>query len=499
MSEALDILPPEPLEAAFDAQDLKRRSVHGSLLTMGSQALKMVLKFGSAVVVARLLSPAEFGLVAMVSPILGFLSTFNDLGFGQAIVQSPSIYRRALSALFWRNLLVSFGLALLLAAISPFVGRMYHEPRTVGILVSLGLALVLTTLGLVPSALLKREMRFGPLAIVDVGSMIVGSAVTIGTALAGFGYWSLVVGQLSSSFAGMVMAFVFTRWWPSLDFTDEKLSEYFRFGANLTLTNVATYFSMTADNIIVGAVAGKVQLGLYDRSYNLTVQPLNQLLSPINQVSIPLLSRLQDKEELFRSSYRHMLRMAMTLTMPAMLLCVVLAQPLLNVMLGPKWHAAAPIFAWVCFGGITAPLFSSTGWVFTTQNRTGEQMRFSMVTALISIASFALGVHWGARGVAAFSAVSFTFLQVPLMVYIMTRQGVIRVGDVVRTMVPFFITDILVAIPLYFLRHTTGLPAMLGIGALTYVLFIGCLLVLPGRREFLNMLLSLRSTLQRRV
>lgn len=499
MSEALDILPAEPLETAFDAQDLKRRSVHGSLLTMGAQGCKMVLKFGSAIVVARLLSPAEFGLVAMVSPILGFLSTFNDLGFGQAIVQTPSLYPRALSALFWRNLLVSCGLALLLAAISPLVGHLYHEPRTTGILVALGLALVLTTLGLVPSALLKREMRFGPLAIMDVGSMIIASLVTIGTALAGFGYWSLVIGQLSSSLAGMTMAFLFTRWWPSFYFTDEKLSEYFRFGANLTLVNVATYFSMTADNIIVGAVAGKVQLGLYDRSYNLTLQPLNQLLSPINQVSVPLLSRLQDKEELFRSSYRHMLRMAMTLTMPAMLFCVLLAQPLLDVLLGPKWHAAAPIFAWVCFGGIIAPLFSSTGWVFTTQNRTGEQMRFSIATALISIVSFALGVHWGARGVAAVSAISFTFIQVPLMVYVMTRRGVVRVADVAGTLTPFFMADALVAVPLFLLRHSTGLPALVGIGALTYVLFIGCLLLLPGRREFLNMLLSLRSTLQRRA
>lgn len=499
MSEALDIVPNEPLETAFDAQDLKRRSVHGSLLTMGSQTLKMVLKFGSAVVVARLLSPAEFGLVAMVSPILGFLSTFNDLGFGQAIVQSPSIYRRALSALFWRNLLVSTGLALLLAAISPLVGRMYHEPRTVGILISLGLALVLTTLGLVPSALLKREMRFGPLAVMDLSSVVVGSAVTIGSALAGFGYWSLVVGQLCSSFAGMIVAFISTRWWPSLDFTDEKLKEYFRFGANLTLVNVATYFSMTADNIIVGAVAGKVQLGLYDRSYNLTVQPLNQLLSPINQVSIPLLSRLQDKEELFRSSYCHMLRMAMTLTMPAMLLCIVLAKPLLSVLLGAKWLAAAPIFAWVCFGGLTAPLFSSTGWVFTTQDRTGEQMRFSIATAVISIASFLAGVHWGAVGVAACSSMSFTFLQVPLMVYVMTRRGLVRISDVSRTMLPFFLADILVAIPLYLLRHATKLPALLGIGAMTYVLFVLCLAVLPGRRDFLKMLFSLRSTLQRRA
>src|ERR1700760_4430051 len=127
-----------------------------------------------------------------------------------------------------------------------------------------------------------------------------------------------------------------------------------RFGANLTLGKVATYFSMTADNMIVGARSGKVQLGLYDRSYMLTVGPLNQLLAPVSQISVPLLSRLQDKPELYKTSYNHMLRMALALTMPAMLFCVMMSNKLVPLILGPKWTLAAPIFRWVCFGGLIA-------------------------------------------------------------------------------------------------------------------------------------------------
>ncbi|ADW71496.1 lipopolysaccharide biosynthesis protein [Granulicella tundricola] len=489
-------VPPETLKSTFDAQELKKRSVQGGLLVMGAQAAKFVIKFGSAIVVARLLTPADFGMVAMVSPILGFLSTFNDLGFGQAIVQSPDITKEQISALFWRNMLISAGLAILLSLIAPLASKLYHEPRTTPLLMAMGGMLILATLGLVPNALLKREMRFGPLSAIDVAGLLIGTGVTIAAAAKGFSYWSLVIGQVATSLAGLVLAFMYTRWIPTRTLKAEKLGAFMRFGANLTLVNVATYFSMTADNMIVGAVSGKVQLGLYDRSYTLTIGPLNQLLSPISQVSVPLLSRLQDKPELYKTSYKHMLRIALTLTMPAMLFCVMTAKHLVPLMLGPKWTLAAPIFAWVCFGGLIAPLFSSTGWIFSTQNRTDEQMKASVATAFISIISFAIGVHWGAVGVACVSSLSFTFIQMPLMLYVMTRKGVITLPDVVQTLIPFIITTLLVAIPLYWMRSAWTLPQMVGLLLLSYSLFVVLLMMLPGGRDFVKMLRNIRGTLR---
>ena len=470
--------------------------MHGGLLTLGAQALKFVSKFGSAVVVAHLLTPADFGMVAMVSPILGFLGTFNDLGFGQAIVQTPDITRDQISALFWRNLLMSVGLAALLSLIAPLAGRLYHEPRTVSLLTAMGGLLILGTLGLVPSALLKREMRFGPLAVIDVASLLAGAAVTIAAAYYGLRYWALVVGQLGTSLISVLMAFLYARWLPNRSTNAPNLGAFMRFGANLTLVNVATYFSMTADNMIVGARIGKVQLGLYDRSYTLTIQPLNQLLSPISQVSVLLLSRLQGKPEMYKTSYKHMLRLALTLTMPAMLLCVVMARTLVPLLLGAKWQPAAPIFAWVCFGGLVAPLFSSAGWVFTTQNRTGEQMRASVATAVISVLSFIIGVHWGAVGVACASALSFTCIQGPLMLYVMTRKGELGLAEVSRTIAPFCIAIALVALPLYRMRSASTLLEMIGLLILSYVLFVLFLILLPGGRDFLKMSRSIGSVLR---
>ena len=499
MSDTADSLPPDHLDVAFDKQDLKRKSVQGGAATLGVQGLKFFIKFGSSIVVARLLSPAAYGLIAMVSPILGFVGTLNDLGFGQAIVSAPEITPRQISALFWRNFFLSLGLAAVLGLLAPLIGHFYHEPRTTGITVALAGLLVLGTVGIVPSAILKRQMRFKSLALIDVVSLTSGVAVTITTAMMGFGYWALLLGQLANSLAGIVLACSFARWTPSTVITDPTIRSFVRFGANLTIVNIATYFSMTADNMIVGVVVGKVALGLYDRSYTLTIQPLNQLLAPVNQLSVPLLSRLQHMPDLYRRTYQNMLRIALMLIMPAMLFCVILARPLVSFLLGAKWHDAAPLFAWICFGGIVAPIFSSTGWVFTTQNRTGEQMRFSVATAVISIISFALGVHWGVVGVAAFAATSFTFVQLPLMVYAMTRKGEINRSLMVSTLAPFLCSAAVVAVPLYYLRHASGPIQLPAVCALSYGVFLLCLYILPGGRALFTMVLGIGSTLRQSI
>lgn len=495
--EAAENLPPDQLNATFDPQDLKRRTVHGGIATMASQAVKFVLRFGSAAVVARFLSPGEYGLIAMVSPILGFLSTFNDIGFGQAIVRAPVIDRQQVSSLFWRNLAVSVGLALGVVLLSPFVARFYHEPRTGPILMALGGMLVLATLNMVPNAILKRQLRLTSLTAVDLISLFAATTATITLAATGFGYWSLVLGQLTSSLTSVVLTFAVARWRPGRFHRAAPVRHFLRFGANLTVVNLATYFSMTADNMIVGVVAGKTELGLYDRSYTLTVQPLNQLLAPVNQISVPLLSRLYDVPDQFRRSYQNMLRLALLLTTPAMLWCVVLARPLIHVMLGPMWTGAAPMFAWVCFGGLLAPLFASTGWVFTTQNRTDEQMRFSVVSSLIGIASFAAGAHWGGYGVAKCSALAFTFLQTPLMVYAMTRTGAVGRKDLLQAIGPFLVVSPVVAAALYSLRHAQGILKLGGVLCASYLLFAAGLLCLPGGRDLFRTLRNLKSALRR--
>lgn len=483
--------------AVPDDASLGRRAVHGAGATLAAQLVKFVLRFGSAVALGRLLDPAEFGIVAMVTPILAFVATLNDLGFASAIVQRRDITSDQVSALFWINLLVSAALAAVLMLLSPLIGWLYAEPRTIGITLALAGSIVIGTIGVIPNALLSRRMSFIASSVIDVGSLGVTVAVSIGLALAGWGYWSLVIGQIASTFAGMVAVFVASGWRPHWVRRLPQVGSLLRFGANLTGVNLATYFSMMADNIIVGAVAGKTALGLYERSYTLALQPLNQLMAPLGRVAVPLLSRFGHDAERLRSSYLLMLRTGLMLAAPVMIVCALLSTDVVLFLLGPKWREAAPVFGWICAGGIVAPIFSSLGWLFTAQDRTDEQLRLSVYTAIISIASFAIGVRWGAAGVAAVSALSFSFIQTPLMVSGLARRGPVKLGDFARTLWPCAIAAAATAAAVIAAGRLPHPVNLFVAGVVAYTVFWGVLLLLPGGQALRHQLLNLRTLLKR--
>ena len=489
-------LPPDAsglLDVSFDNAALKRRALSGAAATVASQALKFALKFGSALVLGRLLGPAQFGLIAMVSPILGFVSTLNDLGFAQAIVQRADITPRQMSALFWINTALSVVLSAIVMALAPLVGVLYHEPRTVGITLVLGAMIAVGTLAMIPNALLSRQMRFTAQATLDVATMAIGAFGSIAAALAGYGYWSLLIGQVAATLVGLVAVWALVDWRPGSPtrLRGSGVRPMLSFGANLTGVNIATYFSMTVDTMIVGAFGGKVQLGLYNRSYTLVVQPLGQLMSPVGRVALPLLSRLHEPER-YRDAYLNMLRLTVLLTAPAMICCTLLAGPTVHLLLGNRWNAAAPIFGWISFGGIAAPVFGATAWLFTSQGRTHEQMRLSIATALLSIAAFAIGIIWGAWGVALVSALSFTFMQTPLMIWQVGRTGPVPAAAIWRVLGTLGIAGAVVAAAVLALR-TFHVPFLVFVaGAVSYALFAALVLALPGGQAFYHSLRRLR-------
>ena len=182
----------------------------------------------------RLLDPAQFGIVAMVSPILGFVGTLNDLGFAQAIVQRRDITAAQVSGLFWINLLLSLLLASALMLAAPLIGLLYHEPRTIGVTIALATLVVFGTMGLLPTALLNREMRFLPLVLIEIGSIAANVVASIVFAYLGLGYWAIVLGQATGSLTGLCAIWIAARWLPSPPYPLANVGPLLRIGVNLT-------------------------------------------------------------------------------------------------------------------------------------------------------------------------------------------------------------------------------------------------------------------------
>jgi polysaccharide transporter, PST family len=479
----------DPFAVGGDADGLKRRSVRGSFATVLSQGAKMVIQVGSQIALARLLFPAEYGLIAMAYPVIALVQVFNDIGLGQAIVQRPTLVQEQVSALFWVNIATSCLLACLVALLAPLAAWVYGEPRLVSLTVVLGLTLPMAAASLVPGALFARHMRFGLLARNEVMASLGGAATTIICAMNGLSYWSLVIGQFANLIVGSILIWSACAWRPSRPQFAASVWSDVKFGANITLSNLATFVTTSADNMIVGLTTGKVSLGLYDRSYNLVVRPIGQMLAPMSRVAVPLLSRLVDEPEKYRAAYLQMVRVATLLIVPAMLVCISNAALLIHIFLGPRWSAAAPIFSWLCVGGLTSGIYASTFWLLISQDRSQELRLFASLAAIVNVASYLIGAVWGVIGIAIAASLGFVLLTTPLMLFVSTRHGPVRIRDIIWCSLPYIATGTLVyGILVFSLNRIVphGLLSLIFVTLTAYGIFVSLSLISAPNRQLLR-------------
>jgi PST family polysaccharide transporter len=405
------------------SDDLKARSVRGASITAMVQVPKVLLMFASQLVLARLLLPGDFGLVAMVTPVIGFVQVLADLGLTQAVVSRPRLRLAELNAFFWINMGLSLVLAVVAGLSAPLLAWLYGEPRVIAVTLACAGLIILGGTGMLQGALLNRQMRYGAIAAIEIVSLTI--AVTSSAALAwlGWSYWSLVIGQAAGTFITTILTWSVSHWRPQAPSYDRGALSLARFGSNITISNLAGYLNMTLDNVMIGAVLGRVVLGLYDRAWKLAVQPLSQIQAPFNRVAVPALSRLLDDPERYRQAFLQMTQAMLLMVVPAMIFAGLLAHPLIGFVLGPRWLPGAPIFAWLCLGAVLTPVNAATFWLLVSQGRAREQMVFGTTAAVINVAAYACGLPWGIVYVAAVSALSVCLIQTPMLVWVAVRQG----------------------------------------------------------------------------
>ena len=474
---------PDPTATHFEAAALRQRSVHGSAAIFIAHGCRISLRFASQIFIARLLVPADYGLIAMLTPFMSLLQLVGDLGLGQTVIVRRDISGREISTLFWLGLGINATLALLLALTSPLIARIYHEPRLVMISLVLAALLPVSSLTTQHVALLNRNMRFGALAILDIAPGALGLAAGISGAWSGWGYWSLVAVAVAETVGTVVIAFSFSPWWPSPPSNPARAWSSIKFGTHITVYNFANYATTSVSNLLLGITRGEVALGLYDRGYKLVGQPIAHLIMPINRVAIPLLTRLGPDEVRYQQAYLDMVNIMLLIGMPGILFAMVLAKPIVILLLGQRWAAVAPIFAWFCLGSLMSPIYSSTFWLFVTQGRASQQTYYVTVTSVIAVLSFVAGLPWGPVGVAAGGALSFVFLITPLVCWGATRAGVITLATLARAWLPFLIAALATVGVLQLAKSylaTNHVVFQLGLCLLiAYGTFLAVLLCLP--------------------
>ena len=410
-------------------QGLERRSVRGGAVTLASQATRFVLGTGSTVVLARLLTPADFGLIAMVAPITGFIGLFKDLGLSMATVQRESVTHDQVSTLFWVNVALSLALMAVTMAIAPAVGAFYGDPRATLVTVALAALFLFGGLTAQQQALIQRQMQFGRLATVEIVSLAAGVAAGIAAAWQGFGYWALVVLQATSAAITMMMVWLISGWRPGRPRRGAGIRSMIRFGGGLTGFNVVNYLARNLDNVLIGRFIGAGALGLYSRAYGLLLLPIRLIRSPISAVAVPSLSRLQGDAPRYRRYVRKALALITFLSMPLVGFSAVAAEHIILLVLGEQWVGAVTVFRVLAFAALVQSFNVVTGWVYTSLGQTVRWFRWGLFSSTVIAASFVVGLPWGIEGVAVAYTAAVYLLFYPSL-WFCFRRAPVSPGDI---------------------------------------------------------------------
>jgi len=413
----------------FDTQHLKDglkdRSIRGGVSTMAGQIILFLMSTAQTVILARLLLPEDYGLVAMVGSVTGFIIIFKDLGLSSAIIQREELTQSEVSSVFWVNVLISFLIALIVAALSPAIASFYHEQRLLNITLVAALTIFIAGLSLQHNALLKRQMRFNSLALLQL--VTVGLNLLIGVLLAwlGFGYWALVMQGLVLAALQTVALWILCDWRPDLIFKKSETGSFLKFGAGITGFDVVNHFSRNMDNVFIGRFVGSVALGLYSKAYQLLMLPITQLRNPLNSVAVPALSSLQNDKGKYRNFYFRYLFILAFFSMPMIVYLGVFSNELILFILGKQWSEAGPIFQILAISAFIQPVASTPSLVLITTGSVKKYFIIGIINAFFMVVGFAIGVFIdGVRGVAIAQGVVGYVLFVPMLYYILNQSPI---------------------------------------------------------------------------
>jgi PST family polysaccharide transporter len=400
-----------------EGRELRRLAVRGGAATTTAAALSLGVQVVSTVILARLLTPADFGLVAMVTTFYMFLMGVGANGCNEAIIQRDKMDEGLASNLFWINFAVGLVLAIGFAAAGSLLARFYKTPQVAHIAVAMSPAIFIAGISVVHVSLLKRAMRFATVSANEVVGRAVNTLLAIFLTLRGWGYWALVAGIVAQSLSAVIGAWWLCRWIPSVPRRGVGTRAIIRFAATVYGTFNANYFTRNFDNLLVGWRFNAVALGYYKKAYDLFALSASQLTVPLNNVALAALSRVKDDPVRFR---RHLTRSLEIIAFIGMALgadLTLVGKDVVRLVLGPKWSESGRLFELFGPGIGVMLLYSTVGWIHISIGKPGRFLRWTLVESVSTALLFVLALPWGPAGIAVAWSVSFWILLIPAFWY----------------------------------------------------------------------------------
>jgi O-antigen/teichoic acid export membrane protein len=463
--------------------DLKRKSVVGGIAAVSAQAVKFFLQTATTMVLARLLSPQDFGLQGMVVVVTGFLAFFQDAGLGMATIQRLEVTHEQTSTLFWINVAVGAILATLCAALAPLLVAFYHEPRLYWVAVISGATFMFNGLAAQHAALLQRDMRFVARANIDVLSLTVSSATGVVMAWLGYSYWSLVGMAIAYSIVGAAAMWLAVPWVPGPPRRRSGIRSMLHFGGLATCNGFVVFLAWNMEKLLLGRFWGADALGLYGRAYQLVTLPVQQLNAAVTSVAFPALSRVQHDAKRLARSFLTGYSLLISLTIPITIASALFAEEIVGIVLGAKWMEAAPILRLLAPVALVFAVANPLSWLVMSTGRAGRALSISTATTPLVIVGIVLGLSHGPRGVALGYSSALMLLLIPIAA--LSKRGTgITWADLWEATKPPFLSGLLAGAAGLFVKLTldgrlapilclmVGLAVVLGVYAWALLIFM---------------------------
>lgn len=487
---------------------LRRRAVRGVGATVFSQGSTLAIQMVSTVVLARLLAPADFGVVAMVTTFSLVLTSFGQNGFTEAIIQWEEFDRRTANNLFWINIGAGLFLSGVFAMAGSLLARFYRDPLVDIVALAISPTIFITSTSVVHLALLKRAMRFSAVAANDIVACAVSVPIAILVAVMGWGFWALIAAAIALPLSTSIGAWWLCRWTPGFPGRTPKTRSMVKFSFSVYERFSVRYFVRNTDKLLVGWQFNAAALGFYKKAYDLFALSANQLVSPVNDVALAALSRLNRDPVRFKRYFLNALAMIAFVGMGLGVDLTLVGRDVVRLVLGPKWQEAGRIFT--LFGpgiGLTI-LHSTSGWIHLSIGRPERWLRWTVLELVVTGLLFVLGLRWGPVGMASAWSASFCLLTVPSLWYagrpiqfgISPMLGEIWRYGVASVFTGVACTVIMRKIPSFLAASSAGgsFEGIVCTSALFLVLYVGSVAALHGGfvpvRQFVGLLREMAPT-----
>jgi PST family polysaccharide transporter len=434
-------------------EDFGRRSLRGGMVSIGARAINALVQIASVIVLARLLSPEDYGLVSMVGAIIGIAPLLIDLGTRDAVIQQHHITRQEISTLFWITVALGCVFAALAAASGPLIARFYGEPRLATVALVSSVSLIALALSYQHQALLRRAMMYQELAVVEIGASVISTAIAIAMAFRGWAYWALVLRPVTVSVVTAFGVWWKCRWLPGKPAFTTGVKEMLKFGLHWIGFSGSDFAGKFADRIAIGHTSGPTDLGYYQKACLVYDNCLDLVITPLQSVAMAGLSKLRNNPESLWNSWAKALSTVAFFAMPAFGILAVTSRDIIVLALGQKWTSASILLSIFALRGIPHVVQRTCGWLHNAAGRADRFMRWGVISSVAQLLALFAGLPFGMIGVAWAFVVSTYLLFLPAIAYSGRPFG-IGVGKVVAVVGPQML-GALTAVALGFLLRET--------------------------------------------